>query len=450
MMIKSVTFIVLGVLCWPVFAEKPVNAKIRSELTPIIDQHVQTRIDDWTTFYKDLHAHPELSMHEERSASKIAGRLKSAGYDVTARVGGFGVVGVLKNGGGPTVMIRGDMDALPITEDTGLPFASQVTVRSADGQQVGVMHACGHDVHQTCLVGTAELLAELRDRWRGTLLMVAQPAEEIGAGARMMIEDGLFDRFPKPDYCLALHVSGDLPTGSVGLVPGFALANVDSVDITVFGRGGHGSRPHETVDPVVAAAQVIVALQTVVSRRVDPLKPGVISVGSVHAGSKHNIISDEARMQITVRSYSDETRKILLDGIREVTLHTCRAMGCAKDPEIHIRDDEFTPAAYNDPNLTQIAGEVFAAVLGAENARSASPVMGGEDFGRFPKHLDVPGLIFWLGAVERGLYDASQKSGGPRLPSLHSNKFAPDAPPTISTGVRCMSSLALALLATAD
>ncbi len=425
-----------------------VQSHYRDDLAVLVDRQTQSRLNGWLAYYKDLHTHPELSLDEHESAEKMADRLRKAGYDVTTGVGGQGVVGMLKNGDGPTVFIRGDMDALPIGEETGLPYASHVQVTREDGQIVGAMHACGHDVHQTCLVGTAELLAGLRDRWAGTVMIVAQPAEEIGTGARTMLEDHLFDRFGKPDYLLALHVSASHPAGTIAHTSGWALANVDSVDITIFGRGGHGSRPHEAIDPVVAAAQVVVSLQTIVSRRVDPKEPAVITVGSFYAGSKHNIIPDEATLQLTVRSYTDDTRRILLDGIRDVTIHTARAMGCKRDPIVHVRETEFTPATYNDPALAAAAVKVFERVVGKEQTLAREAVMGGEDFGRFPRQAGAPGFIFWLGAVKHDLYEASRRPDGPVLPSLHSSKFAPDPEPTIPTGVRGMTSLALSLLHT--
>jgi len=427
-------------------ADEGVKATYRADLGATIDQKIEQDLGGLVEYYKDLHRHPELSLNEHESARKIAQHLKAAGYSVTANVGGTGVVGTLPNGPGPTVLIRADMDALPVVEETDLPYRSQVTATGTDGQTVGVMHACGHDIHQACLIGTARVLAHTRKRWSGTVMIVAQPAEEIGAGARMMIEDGLFERFGRPDYCVALHASASHPVGTIAYTPGWALANVDSVDITIYGQGGHGSRPHETIDPVVAAAQVIVALQTIVSRRVDPVEHSVITVGSVHAGSKHNIIPNQAKMQLTVRSYSDETRRILLDGIRDVTVNTCRAMGCTKDPKVVLTKDEFTPATFNDPDLAEAAAGVFRQVLGHEHVLRIKPVMGGEDFGRYAAHLSVPGFIFWIGSVERGLYEASENPGGPSLPPIHSSKFAPDPEPTIRTGVRCMSSLALSLL----
>lgn len=372
-----------------------VRAEYRADLAPVVDKLVERDLEKLLEFYRDRHAHPELSLHEKESAEKVAGRLEALGYNVTRGVGGYGVVAVLANGPGPTVLVRSDMDALPVTEETNLPYRSAVTAAGGDGRPVGVMHACGHDVHMTCLVGTAAVLAETRNRWSGTLVLIAQPAEEIGKGALAMIAAGLFERFPQPDYCLSLHVSADRPAGTIGYTSGWAMANVDSVDITIHGQGGHGSRPNQTVDPVVTAAHVIVALQTIVSRRVDPIEPAVITVGSVHSGSKHNIIPNEARMQLTVRSYTDQTRKILLDGIREVTVNTCRAMGCTKDPDVIFRDDEFTPAGYNDPALTAAAVEVMQTVIGAAQVSAVPARMGGEDFGLYSRQLNVPGFMFW-------------------------------------------------------
>ena len=446
MRVSVFILVLVGVLVANVSGEGKVRSEYRADLAATVDRQVGSDLNDLLSFYIDLHTHPELSNQETESARKIANRLESMGYSVTTGVGGTGVVGILSNGPGPTVLVRGDIDALPVTEETGLDYASKVKVERDDGSLVGVMHACGHDVHQTCLVGTARLLANMRDRWSGKVMIVAQPAEETGEGARRMIEDGLFDRFGRPDYCIALHVSAGHPAGVVSYTSGWALANVDSVDITIYGRGGHGSRPHEAIDPVLAAAQTIVNLQSIVSRRVDPLESGVITVGSVHAGSKHNIISDTAKLQITVRSYTDETRKILLDGIRDVTINTCRAMGCTKDPDIVLREHEFTPSTYNDPELTEAAVVVFKKVVGPERVVSRKPVMGGEDFSRYSRHLKVPGFIFWLGSVPQDRFDASRQPGGEPLPSLHSGKYYPDPEPTITTGVRCMTSLALSLL----
>lgn len=427
-------------------AKAQIRSRHRADLAPAVAAAARESVPELLAYYKDLHTNPELSLMEERTAGKMAAELKKLGYEVTAEVGGTGVVGVMQNGEGPTVLVRGDMDALPIVEETGLPYASKVTVKRDDGHMVGVMHACGHDIHQTSLLGTAKLLATMRDQWRGRVIIVAQPAEEIGSGARAMIDDGLFTRFGKPDYAIGLHVSANHPAGVVAYTSGWALANVDSVDITIHGRGGHGSKPHEAVDPIVMAGHVIAALQTIVSRRVDPLESAVITVGSVHAGSKHNIIPDSAKLQITVRSYTDEVRRILLDGIREVTTETCRALGAEKDPEIATRDHEFTPATWNHPALTAAAVEVFKLALGADKVIQQPPVMGGEDFSEYSRKSGSPGFMFWLGSVPGAVYEASRKPGGPPLPSLHSSKYYPDPEPTIEMGVKSMTSLALSLL----
>jgi amidohydrolase len=430
-------------------ADKPreVKCAYRAELASAIQQAVAASQADLITYYKDLHVNPELSLHETQTARKIAERLTALGYKVAMGVGGTGVVGILENGSGPTLLIRGDMDALPIAEETGLPYASKVRFKRDDGSEVGVMHACGHDMHQTVLLGTSRLLVEFRDQWRGKVMIVAQPAEEIGSGARAMIKDGLFERFGKPDYCIALHVSSSHPAGVVAYTSGWALANVDSFDITIYGRGGHGSRPHEAVDPIVMAAHVVTALQTVVSRRINPQEPSVITVGSIHAGSKHNIIPDTAKLEITVRSYTDEVRKTLLDGIRQVTLNTCRALGAEKDPDVHLREGEFTPATFNDPALSEAAGDVFRKAIGPDRVLLHEPIMGGEDFSEYFRATKAPSFMFWLGSVPKERYDASRREGGPPLPSIHSSKYYPDPEPTAETGVQCMTSLALSLLA---
>ncbi len=395
--------------------------------------------------YKTIHANPELSLQEEKTAALVGEALRDAGYDVTSDVGGTGVVGVMNNGPGKTLLLRGDMDALPVTEATGATYASQVRVVQKGGT-VGVMHACGHDVHTTNLIGTAQMLANLRRRWTGTLVIVGQPAEELGKGAKMMIEDGLFVRFPRPDMTLALHVSHDLPAGTVGYTPGWSAANVDSVDITIYGRGGHGARPHQSVDPIVAAAHLVTALQTLVSRRVDPTEPAVVTVGSIHGGAKHNVIPDEVNLQLTVRSYTDNVRRQLLSGVEQMATDTCAAFACPQPPLVVVKD-EYTPAMYNDPTLTAVAVDVFRDALGADNVVEKKAQMGGEDFGRYARTLQVPGLMYRLGAVARETYDASLKEGGAPLPSVHSSRFLPDPEPTLRTGLQSMGNLALNLLA---
>ena len=417
-----------------------------------IDSAVATRIGDWIdaeradllAIYRDLHAHPELSLEETATAARVAQFLKKAGYRVETKVGGNGVLGILRNGAGPTLLIRGDMDALPVRETTGLPYASRVRTKNGEGVEVGVMHACGHDVHVTNLVGTAALLAELRDRWRGTLVILAQPAEELGRGALMMIEDGLFDRIPQPDFGIALHVDGELPVGTIGFVSGWAAANVDTVKITIHGRGGHGARPQETVDPIVVAAQIVTALQTIVSRRIDPSEPAVVTVGSIHGGSKSNVIPDEVKLELTVRSYSAAVRQQLLDGIVEITSHVCEAFDCPEPPDVWIKPDA-TPAMYNDPALTARAVAVFRTLLGSENVREIRPTMTGEDFGRYTRSGGFPTFLYRLGSVDPKRLQASE-SDGPPLAGLHSSGYAPDIEPTLTTGLRSMTNLALSLL----
>lgn len=399
---------------------------------------------------KHLHTNPELSLHEEQTAKVVAENFRKAGLEVTTGVGGHGVVGVLRNGDGPVVLVRGDMDALPITEETGLDYASKVTFTRPDGRTVGVMHACGHDIHTTMAIGTAQALSALRDLWRGTIVIIAQPAEELGLGAAAMIRDGLFERFPKPDYCLSLHVSHKLAVGQVGYTPGWSAANVDSVDITIYGRGGHGARPNTTVDPVVTAAYLITQLQTLVSRRVDPIAPAVVTVGSIHGGSKHNVIPDEVKLQLTVRSYTEQVRRQLLDGIRQIATDVCASFQCPRPPDVVVDDDTFTPACYNNPDLTRGAAEVFRRLLGEDQVIELPPEMGGEDFGQLDRHIDVPGLQYSLGTVNRERYAESLKPGADPLPSLHSSRYQADLEPSVRHGVSTMSMLTLALLSPAD
>ena len=399
-------------------------------------------------FYIDLHQHPELSFQENRTSEKIAVELRSLGFEVTQPVGGTGLVGVLKNGQGPTLMLRTDLDALPVKEQTGLSYASTQQVVDELGKTVNVMHACGHDIHMTVFIGTARRLVSLKDRWQGTLVLVGQPAEERGAGARMMLEDGLFERFPRPDYNLALHVSPELAAGTVGFTKGYAAANVDSVDIVVHGIGGHGAYPHKTKDPVVLAAKIILSLQTLVSREVPPLDPAVVTVGSVHGGTKHNIIGDRVDLQLTVRSYSDPVRQQLLEGIKRIALAEGRAYGLPDSllPTVRIKN-EATPSLYNDPDFTVRMAAVFERTLGKNRVKEVSPTMGGEDFARYGQvEPKIPSLMFKLGGVDRSLLNKAKESGEP-LPSLHSPLFAPLPEPTIKTGVLVMTSAALELLA---
>ncbi|MCA9502890.1 MAG: amidohydrolase [Spirochaetaceae bacterium] len=409
-----------------------------------LDAEVEGALPGLLETYRDLHAHPERSLEEERTARVVARSLRRTGYAVETGIGGHGVVGVLRNGEGPTLLLRGDMDALPVTEETGLTYASRVRVTNEDGAEVGVMHACGHDVHTTNLLGTAALLAALRDDWRGTLVVLAQPAEELGRGALMMIEDGLFDRIPRPDHGLALHVAGELPVGTLGYVSGWAAANVDAVTIRVFGRGGHGARPHQANDPVVTAAQIVLALQTLVSRRVDPAESAVVTVGSIQGGTVSNVIPDEVRLELTVRSYTDEVRRQLLDGIAEIATGTCAALGCPRPPEVSPRA-HYTPALYNDPALVDFGVALFRDWIGEEAVREIEPTMTGEDFSRYAREGGFPTFLYRLGSVDPARFAAAEAGGEP-LPSLHSSRYAPAAEGTLRMGLRSMGRLAIGLL----
>ncbi|MGI9286140.1 MAG: amidohydrolase [Pseudomonadales bacterium] len=396
--------------------------------------------------YKYLHANPELSFQEDNTAKRITKELQDAGFEVTEKVGGHGIVALMENGDGPTVMLRTDLDALPVEEQTGLPYASEVTATEQTGQQVSVMHACGHDIHMTAFVGAARTLAQQRDRWQGTLMMIGQPAEERGAGARLMLDDGLFTRFPRPDYNLALHANANMPAGQVSLVSGWALANVDSVDISIFGVGGHGAYPHTTKDPVVIAASIIMNLQTLVSREINPIEPAVVTVGSIHGGAKHNIISDRVDLQLTVRSFSDEVREQLLAGIERVAKLQAKSFGLPEDklPEVAVKN-EFTPSLWNDPDLTSKIRGVLEQDLGADNVLDLDPVMGGEDFSRYGRQEPpIPSLLMWLGAVKAATFAAAKKDKRD-LPSLHSPFFAPEPEKTIDTGVKALTQAALSL-----
>lgn len=396
--------------------------------------------------YYYFHAHPELSLYEQNTSARLAEELSKIGFEVSSNIGGFGIVGIIKNGNGPTVLVRTDMDALPIKEQTGLPYASTVLVKDEHGKEVGVMHACGHDVHMTVFIGTARLLTQIKERWKGTLIMIGQPAEEKGTGSQAMLNDGLFKRFPIPDYCLALHVAADLPAGKVGYCSGYSMANVDSVDIIIHGVGGHGASPHVTKDPIVITAQVILALQTIVSREIKPTESAVITIGSIHSGTKHNIIPDKAHLQLTVRSYSDKVRNQLITAIERITKGIAQAAGVPKNkmPTITIHDD-YTPSLYNDPILTERLVNAFQIALGKNNVVSYEPEMIGEDFARYgrTKH-NIPICMFRLGAIEgkKGQNMPDQES----LPSLHSATFAPVVEPTIKTGVNAMTIAVLELM----
>ncbi|QYJ92722.1 M20 metallopeptidase family protein [Shewanella spartinae] len=412
-----------------------------------LSQSVKQAMPALSSLYLELHQAPELSYHEQQSGERMAAEFEALGIEVTRDFGGHGVVGIYRNGKGPTVMIRADTDALPIVEETGKAYASKVTTLDAQGNQVGVMHACGHDVHMTNLVGTAQQLIQQKDKWQGTLMLVAQPAEEVGGGAKAMLKQGLFSQFPTPDHILGLHVSASVPAGKVAIAPGYALANMDSVDVSVKGRGGHGAYPHTTVDPVVLAARIVLALQTIVSREVSPLSPNVITVGSIHGGSKHNIIGNEVKLQLTLRSYDPKVREQQIAAIERLTKGIAISAGLseAEWPDVYVHQEESIPSTYNDPEQTAKVRASIAKQLGDDNVLEASPVMAGEDFGLYGlTPAKKPITLFWLGAVPAADYAASQASGASH-PSLHSSKFAPDYPVAIEVGVQAMSRAALDL-----
>jgi amidohydrolase len=414
------------------------------ELTAEVKKRLDAEYTELETLYKHLHTAPELSLQEARTAARLAKELKALGFEVTEKVGGHGVVGVLKNGKGPTVLVRTDMDALPVIERTGLPYASKVRVRDKDGQEVGVMHACGHDMHMTCWVGTARTLVALKDRWSGTLVFLGQPAEEIGAGARAMLADGLFTRFPKPDYCLALHCDGNRPHGTIAYSDGLALANVDSVDIVVRGKGGHGSAPHTTIDPVVLAARIVLDLQTLVSRETNPTDPAVVTVGSIHGGTKHNIIPNEVKLQLTIRTTKDRVREDILKGIVRIANAAAEGARAPKPLVTHV-PAEFTPALYNEPKLTRKTVALFREVLGEKAVMERPPLMGGEDFSRYGRE-GVPVFLYFLGTIDPKRVEAAQREGADPLPSLHSDVYFPVPEPSIRTGVLTMSLAVLNLV----
>jgi len=390
--------------------------------------------------YQHFHTHPELSFQEKETAARVAKELKAAGAEVTEGVGGTGVVGVLKNGKGPMVMLRTDLDALPVTELTGLAYASKVKVKDPTGVEVGVMHACGHDIHITNLVAMARYFSTHKDQWAGTLIFLGQPAEERGSGAKKMLDDKLFERFGKPDFALALHCDSNLASDQVGCRGGFMLANVDSIDITIRGKGGHGAMPHTTVDPIVTAAQLILSLQTIVSRETKPTDPAVVTVGSIHGGTKHNIIGDTCVMQLTVRSYSDDVRAHLLKSIQTKAEAISAAAGAQK-PLVTV--SEGTPAMFNDEKLAARMSEVFVKEFGKAKVIPGEPSMGGEDFSQYGR-AGVPILMFRVGTVEPARLERLQKLDA--VPSLHSPLFYPDAEPTLITAAHSMIAATLELM----
>jgi amidohydrolase len=430
------------------------SALARAQQTP--QSLADAELPSLLGIYKDIHTHPELSGHEERTAALVGKELRAAGCQVTEHLGkyensnlrGYGVVGVMKNGDGPTVLVRTDMDALPVEEETGLPYASKVVAKNDEGKDVHVMHACGHDTHIAAIIGTARALAKLKDQWHGTIVFVAQPAEETGNGARALLKDGLYERFGKPNFALGFHDKADLATGHIGVTEGYTSANVDSVDVTVRGVGGHGGYAYKTKDPIVLAAEMINSWQTIASRENNPLDPIVVTVGSIHGGTKHNIIPDEVKMQLTVRTYKAGTRERVLAAIQRIAKGIAAAGGVPPDraPIISVSKNQFAPATYNNPELTKRLVPVWKTSLGNENVEIVDPTMGGEDFSEYslPDH-SIPAVDFHFGAVEPAKI-AEYKQAGKELPTLHSSKFAPVPEPTIRVGIIGMTTAVLELM----
>jgi hippurate hydrolase len=418
-----------------------------------LDVMIDRDIASWLTTYRNLHQAPELSHREEKTSAFVAGELRKLGFTVTEHIGkyqnaqwnGYGVVAVMKNGPGPTVLVRTELDALPVEEKTGVAYASLVKTKNDAGVEVSVMHACGHDMHMTSFLGTAKMLTELKSRWSGTLIMLGQPAEETGDGANAMLRDNLYTTFPKPDFAIALHDKPELETGKVGYTPGYAMASATSIDIKIRGVGGHGSAPETTKDPIVVAAQVVMALQTIVSRENSPLEPAVVTVGSIHGGTRYNIIPDEVNLQLTVRTYKEEVRKHILASIERIVKGVAMTAGIPEDRAPVVKVSEGTGSTYNDPQLIERLVVTFKQALGEENVVKMPPMMASEDFGYFSMDQKIPTTIFWLGASDPAKVKASRESGV-ALPGLHSALFAPVPEPTLRTGVKAMTSAVIDLM----
>ena len=421
-----------------------------AEVKALVDRELPSLVH----YYEALHAAPELSGMEERTSADLARELRAAGYEVAEHIGkfdvpgvkGYGVVGLLRNGPGPTLLVRADMDALPVEEKTGLPYASKRRATNPSGVEVPVMHACGHDIHVTSLIGVARVMARLKDRWHGTLLLVGQPAEEAYGGALAMLRDGVYARFPKPDLALALHDSGTLAVGSVGLTPGYALADSTNMDVTVRGVGGHGSAPQDARDPVVLAANIIMQLQTIVSREISPFEQAVITVGTIHGGLKRNIIPDEVKLELNIRTYKPEVREHVIQAVARIARAAALGAGMPEErlPLVTVTA-ESAQALYNDPALTERVRPALRRALGADNVHDAPPIMASEDFGQFGLDRTIPVMMFSVGANSQETLDAARRNDTP-APGPHSPLFAPVPTPTLRTGIVAMSAAALEVL----
>jgi len=421
-----------------------------AEVKAMVDRDLPSLV----RYYQALHAAPELSGMEERTSADLAQELRASGFEVSDHIGkyeapglkGYGVVALMRNGAGPTLLIRADMDALPVEEKTGLPYASKRRVRNPAGAEVPVMHACGHDIHVTSLIGVARVMAKLKDRWHGTLMLVGQPAEEALGGARAMLRDGVYERFPKPDLALALHDHGTLPVGTIGLTPNYALASSTNMDVLVRGVGGHGSAPQDAKDPIVLAANIIMQLQTIVSREISPFEQAVLTVGTIHGGTRRNIIPDEVKLELNIRTYKDEVRDHIIQAVARITRAAALGAGMPEErlPLVTVLP-EGAQALYNDPALAERLRPALTRALGAGNVRDFPPIMASEDFGQFGLDRKIPVLMFWVGANSEETLAAAKASGTP-VPSPHSPLFAPVAPPTLRTAVIAMSTAALEVL----
>ena len=401
------------------------------------ENFIETEIPYLRELYIDIHKNPEISLMEKETSIKLANELRKVGFEVEENFGGYGIVGILKNGEGPTILYRTDMDALPMEEKTGLPYASKVITKNIDGNDVGTMHSCGHDMHMTVWTGTARALVDRKSEWNGTIIMIGQPAEEIGAGAAMMLNAGLYEKYPIPDYGIALHASPTIPSGKVGFGKGYIMANTESVDIKIFGQGSHGAVPHMSIDPIVTASMIVMELQTIVSRNLNPLDDAVITVGSIKGGTKHNIIPDEVNLQLTIRTYKEEVRNLIHKRIKEICNGIAASMGLDESrwPKI-IMPEQYTPANYNDELLIDIMTNVSNSIIGKENVVTVEPQMVGEDFARYGSTKEnIPTAMYWLGTVPKERMD-KYNAGEYALPALHSPFYYPEIDNTIRTGVK--------------
>jgi hippurate hydrolase len=426
----------------PVWAQSGTPAAIKAEMPALVET------------YKGIHAHPELSHFEVKTSALLAEDLRKAGYTVTEHIGvypdgskAYGVVGILKNGPGPTLLIRADMDALPVVEETGVAYASHVMTKNKAGQEVGVMHACGHDVHTTVLIGTARALAAAKNQWHGTVMLVGQPSEETIDGAKAMLADHLYERFGRPDMIIGLHDTWTYAAGTIGITSGMAMASSTSVDVTIRGIGGHGAEPNAGRDPIVLAAMYIMAIQSIVSREEDPMAPSVVTVGDIHGGTKRNIIPNEVKLELTTRAFSDKSRQVILDGLKQTAIGVATTAGLPPDkmPTVTVLEDESTPVEFNDLALSERVKKAAVAAIGANNVSDGTPAMGSEDVGVFSLGNKIPLCYFWLGASNPAKL-AAAKAAGKALPGMHTSKFEPDPEPTLETGVTAMTAVAISLL----